>query len=389
MKKLIIFFILIIQMLTQTACVGNRKEIQKLYLVVALGIDLNPDRKYEVTMQVLNPSSSSTQTSGSAAGSSNEILIYSGIGETFFDAVFQASKTMGKVQHFGHLKYIVIGEVLAQDKDKFLADTLFRVQEIRMNTHLLLTKGRASEIVSARTKEGIIPADVVENLLERQQYIGYRPFTYLIDVVNSLGSKTTSPVLGVIELAKPKDKAGSETFNLSGTAVFKESTLIGYLNDKETRGFSWIRGGVKVGSVVVNCPNLGKVSLEILRTSSKIKPVLKDNKISLEIKIKTSSAVRGIYTSIDPVKHPQLMDEIGQAESKAIEDEVDLALIAARDNLGADIFGFGEKVHASYPKEWRSMEKNWSSIYENMNIDVVVESKVRATGSILKSIETK
>jgi spore germination protein KC len=389
MKKLIIFFILIIQMLTQTACVGNRKEIQKLYLVVALGIDLNPDRKYEVTMQVLNPSSSSTQTSGSAAGGSNEVLIYSGIGETFFDAVFQASKTMGKVQHFGHLKYIVIGEVLAQDKDKFLADTLFRVQEIRMNTHLLLTKGRASEIVSARTKEGIIPADVVENLLERQQFIGYRPFTYMIDVVNSLGSKTTSPVLGVIELAKPKNNAGSETFNLSGTAVFKESNLIGYLNDKETRGFNWIRGGVKLGSIVVNCPNLGKVSLEILRTSSKIKPVLKDNSISLEIKIKTSSAIRGIYTSIDPVKHPQLMDEIGQAEGKAIEDEVNLALIAARDNLGADIFGFGEKVHASYPKEWRSMEKNWSSIYENMNIDVVVESKVRATGSILKSIETK
>jgi spore germination protein KC len=389
MKKLIIFFILIIQMLTQTACVGNRKEIQKLYLVVALGIDLNPDRKYEVTMQVLNPSSSSTQTSSSAAGGSNEVLIYSGIGETFFDAVFQASKTMGKVQHFGHLKYIVIGEVLAQDKDRFLADTLFRVQEIRMNTHLLLTKGRASEIVSARTKEGIIPADVVENLLERQQFVGYRPFTYMIDVVNSLGSKTTSPVLGVIEHAKPNDSAGSETFNLSGTAVFKESNLIGYLNDKETRGFNWIRGGVKVGSIVVNCPNLGKVSLEILRTSSKIKPVLKDNSISLEIKIKTSSAIRGIYTSIDPVKHPQLMDEIGQAEGKAIEDEVNLALIAARDNLGADIFGFGEKVHASYPKKWRSMEKDWGSIYENMNIDVVVESKVSATGSILKSIETK
>lgn len=386
-KKLTIILILIIQTITQTACASNKKQIQKLLLVVALGVDLNSDGRYQVTMQVLNPASSSNQTNDtSTTGSGNDVLIYSGIGDSFYAAVFEASKSMPKVQHFGHLKYIVMGEALAQGEEKFLTDSLYRNEEIRLNTPLLITKGRASEVVSAKTKEGPIPANVVDDLFQRQAIIGYRPFTYLLDIINSIGSKTTAPVVGVIQLVKPEDKLGSETFKLSGTAVFKESKLIGYLNDRETRGFNWIRGKIEVGNITLTCPSLGKVSLEILRVSSKIKPIVDESGVSLEIKIKTSSVIRGITNPTDPVKEPEIMEEIGRAENKAVEDEVNLALMAARDNMGADIFGFGEKVHASYPKEWAKMEKDWDSIYRNMDIKVVVESKIRSTGSILKSV---
>jgi spore germination protein KC len=388
LRKLIIIVILFIQMLTQTSCVGNRKEIQKLYLVVALGIDFYHDGKYEVTMQVLNPAASSTQTSdpGSTSGARNEILIYSGIGESFFDAIFQASKTMGKVQHFGHLKYIVMGETVTASEEKTLLDSLFRLEEIRLNTPLLITKGRASEIVSARTSEDSIPANVVESLLERQEIVGYRPFTYLIDVMDALVSKPSSLIIGVIELVKPTDKLGSETFKLAGSAVFKQRKLVGYLNDKETRGLNWIRGRVEVGSMTVHCPNVGKVSLEILRSSSKIKPILKDHSVSLDIIIKTSSNIKGIDTPVDLVKQPELMDEIGRAENKAIEEEVNLALMAARDNFGADIFQFGEQIRNYHPKEWAAMENDWDTVYKNIDINIFVESKVRGTGSILKSL---
>jgi spore germination protein KC len=388
--KIIIMLIVILQMLFQASCVGNKKQIQKVYLVVAMGIDLNPDGRYEVTMQVLNPSAPSGQTAGGTSNpssSSKEVLIYSGIGDSFPDAVQEASKTMRKVQHFGHLKYIALGEQLIETGDKTLADSIFRLEEIRFNTPLLATKGRASEVVSAQTNEGLIPANVVSDLLDRQEVVGYRPYTYMLDVVNALGSKTTAPVIAVINLVKTQDKAGAETYKLSGTAVFKEGKLAGYLNDKETRGLNWIRGKVEVGSLTAICPTLGNVALEVLRSSSKITPAVEGSNVTLNIKINVSFILRGLYTKVNPIKEPQLMDEIGAAASKAVEEEVKLALSAARERLNADIFGFGEKFHAAYPKEWAAMEKDWDSIYENMSIDVVVESKVRNTGSILKSVQ--
>lgn len=389
LKKLTISVIVSLQMLTLVSCTGNIKEIQQIYLVVALGADLNSDGKYEITMQVLNPASLATQTNegGSSGGGGNEILIYSGIGDTFFEALYEASKTMGKEHHFGHLKYIVLGEALALSDQKIIMDSMLRLEEIRLNIYILVTKGRAKDIVSARTNEGIIPANVVENLLERQFTVGYRPRTYLLDTINALGSKTTSPALSVIELVKPNDKLGSETFKVAGTAVLKKGRLIGYLNDKETRGLNFIKGKVEVGNITASCPSLGKISLEIKSCSSKIKPKLNEGSVSLEIKIKTTLILKGISTTIDPVKQNEIMGEIEMASSKAILEEVNLALFAARDILSADVFGFGEKVHAAYPKEWSAVEKDWDSIYQDMNIDVVVESKVRSTDSILKSVE--
>jgi spore germination protein KC len=388
-KKFTVIIILIMQVFTLTSCVGNKKQIQKLYLVVAMGVDLTADNQYEVTIQVLNPAVSSNQASGTNAPSSSggETLVYGAKGTTFNEAVMELSKSMRKVHHFGHLKYIVIGEHLAQNRNLILTDSFFRQEEIRLNTPILVTKGSASEIVSATTSEGVIPANVVSDLFERQILVGYRPYTYLLDLVNALGSKTVSPVLGVINLVKPEDKHGAETFKLSGGAVFKKGKLVGYLNDKETRGLNWIRGKIEVGNLTANCPNLGKVSLEILDTSSKIKPKINEDTVSIEINIKVISIIRGVSTPIDPVKNTDIMDEIESAQKKTVEEEVRLVLGTARENLSADIFGFGEKVHASYPSKWKTLEKDWDTIYPNMNVDIVIDSRVRRTGSILKSVE--
>ncbi|SKA91201.1 spore germination protein KC [Clostridium sp. USBA 49] len=387
MKKIIIIFLLSLQMFAFTSCVGNKKEIQKIYLVVAMGIDLTPDKKYEVTLQVLNPSASSTQESSNSTSQSNEILIYSGIGDTFYDAVFETSKVMGKMQHFGHLKYIVLSKRVAEYSDKTFKDNIFRLEDIRLNTPLLVTKGNASEIVSARTKEGIIPTYVVDNLLERQSIIGYRPYTYLLDFVNQVNSETPYPVTGVIELVKGEDKLGSETFKLSGSAVFKKDKLIGFLNDKETRGLNFIKGRVDRGNITAYSSNLGKISLEISNSSSKIKPVLKNDSINIQIKIKTLSVLRAAPSLPDPVKDPKIMDELNDAQNKAIKDEINLALNAAQHNLKADIFGFGEKIHKSSPEKWNSIKENWDSLFENVDINISVESKIRTTGSIFKSME--
>lgn len=390
MKKLMMIFLIVAQMLTLTSCMSNTREIQKIYLVVAMGIDLTDEKKYEVTMQVLNPSATATQTGGSNISSSGgETLVYSGIGEDLYDAVFNASKVMGRVQHFGHLKYIVMGEDLVSERNEIIKDTLFRLEEIRLNTPVLVTKGKASEIVSAKTNEGIIPANVVENLLERQDIVGYRPYTYLLDILDALGSENTYPVTGVINLVKPQDRLGSETFKLSGCAVFKGGILVGYLNDKETRGLNWIKGGIENGNISVNCPNLGRISLEILKTSSKIKTVLKDNSIDIQVKIKATSSIRGTSYLPDPIKDNGIIDEIEAAQNQAIKQEVELALLAAKNKFKADIFGFGERIHALHPKEWNAMKENWDSMFSNINVDIIIDSKIRGTGSILKSLKIK
>lgn len=388
LKRILIFLLLITLVVSLSGCSGNRKEIQKLSLVVAFGVDLLGNDKYEITMQVLNPTSSSGGPEGGGEGkSSSETLVFSGIGDTFYDAIYDASKTMGKIQHFGHTKYIVVGDSLAKKGVSNLVDSLSRLNEVRLNTPLFITKGAASDIVKAQTPENRIPANTVENLFLRQELIGFRPFTYLIDFIESLGSKTTSPVAAVIELAKSKSGTSAETFNLSGTAVFKEDKLIGYLNSKETRGLRWIGGNVQVGSITFTCPDYSKTSVEILTSSSKIKPIVNNDKISYQIDIKVETALRETSKKIDPSKNPEILDIMGSCLNKAVQNEVELALLASKDTLGADIIGLGEVLHKSNPKLWNAISNNWDMLYPNLEVNINVNSSINGTGLTGKSVK--
>jgi spore germination protein KC len=372
-----------------SSCTGNRKEIQRLALVVALGIDLRPDDKLEITMQVLNPSITSVQTQGGDASTSNtgEILIFKGVGDTFYDAVYEVSKSMSKIPHFGHTKYIVINEALAVNGISGLIDSLLRLEEFRLNTPLLVTKEKASAIASANTPSNPIPANVVEDLFLRQELIGYRPFSFLLDIVNTINSETSSTVLAVIDFVNPPGSSGTAVFELAGTAVFKKDKLIGYLNDTETRGYNWIKGKVELGNITFNTPEFGKVSVEVLRSSTSIKPVLTGDNLTIEINIKSSSNLRRVSGNFDPLKKTEIMDKIGEAQSKEIKGEVELALMNARETLGADIFGFGETIHRSSPVKWKQLSKNWNETYRNLNITLKVESTVRGTGALIKSFK--
>lgn len=389
-SKLLTLLLLLTFIIPSLSGCGYKKDIQRIYLVLAVGVDITPDDKFEITMQVLNPGASSTQTGGGGGTSpGNETLTLTGIGDSFFDALYDASRSISRTHHFGHAKYIVIGDALARKGIGQLIDSFTKISEIRLNTPLLVTKGRAIDIVKTQTPKAPISAIVVENLFFRHQFTGFRPFTYLIDFINALDSDSTSPVAGVIEVAKEtniRDKI-DEAFAMGGTAVFKKDKLIGYLNAKETRGMMWVRGKVEIGSVTFSSDKFGKVTLELISSKSKVKPVIKNNSITLDINIKNSSAVRRTGKSIDPVKNPDTLDEIGMYENEAIKEEVQMSLQTVKENFGVDIFGFGEVIHEKSPKLWKSISKDWETAFQNMEVDVNVDSRVRGTGLSSKSID--
>lgn len=389
-KKISILTLAIMLAAAPIGCSSTKKQIERLFLVLAVGIDTMPDDRVEVTMQVLNPSSSQSQGGVESGPSPKDIIVLSGIGDTFYDAVFDASKTMSRVQHFGHTKYIVMSDAFARKGISDFIDSLSRIDEVRLNTPILVTKGMASDIVKLQTPKSPVPAIVVENLFLRQQLIGFRPFSYLIDLINSLTSKTSASVASVIEPGKASEAnvdSPDATFTLAGTAVFKEDKLTGYLDAKETRGMQWVKGIVQVGTISFQSQEFGKVTCEVFKSSSKIKPVVNGDKITINVDLKVFSDIRKIGKNIDPVKNPEALEKVALLQNNAVKNEIQLTLNTAKDYLGLDVFDFGEAVHKAYPKEWSKIKDDWPTFYQSMNVNINVNSIVRSTGLTNKSIK--
>jgi spore germination protein KC len=388
MKRFICIFILIIIAFSVTGCKGTKQEIEKLGLVLAIGYDLTPENKYKITFQVLNPekeSSKSMSAKKSGQQTSTDVMVFSCEGETPYDALSHLSTDYGRNLFLGHSEYLVIGKKLAESGLSLVSDTILRGQQARPDNTLLLAKDEASKILAFEPLDEKIPANSVKNLIKLQSIKGYSPVVSRLDFVNALSSKTAAPIMGVIDLNR-KNNIGT-TFNLAGTGVFQKDKLIGYLDMDETRGMQWIKGKVKDGTITVPSLDDSKITFFLLNSTSKIKPVVENDSVTMEITIKAESNILEMSGKLDPMKNPKIMDDLAKLQSETIEKEVKLALNAAQKKFDADIFDFGGSIHRYYPKTWNKLESNWNHIFPNIKVEVTVISTLKGPGVISKPMK--
>lgn len=386
MKKFISIFIIIIFTITSTGCKESKQEINQMGVVLTSGFDLSPDGKYIITSQILNTQKGSSSASQqNAQQGSPEFAVFTSSGDTPVNATTNLSETYGKPLFFGHAKYIVLGEKLAKSGVSLLMDLVFRLRTSRPDTIILVTKGKASDIINAAVPDEKIPADKVENLAMFQSSKGYSPNISRLQFANVLLSKTGAPILGLINI---KNEFNTDNvFDLSGTAVFKGDKLIGYMDINETRGMQWINGKVQNGTIVASLPNGDIVNFSILKSKSKIKPILKDGSLSMQINITEKGNLIEMSAPLNPMENYKIMDELGTLQANAIKSEVLLALNTAQKQYKADVFGFGKIVSENYPDFWDKIKPNWSSIFPNLKIDVNVTSGVKRPGIISKPMK--
>lgn len=152
----------------------------------------------------------------------------------------------------------------------------------------------------------------------------------------------------------------------------------------------WIRGEVKGGSLEVTGPEeKGKpVTLEILRSKTKLQPRISDGQIFMTVEIKEESNLVETAAMLDLTK-PETINKLEKLQAGAIREEVESALNKAQQEYGVDVFGFGEEIHRQYPRQWKEMKKNWSDLFPAVQVEVLVEAKIRRTGLITKPVEPK
>ncbi|MCB2292776.1 Ger(x)C family spore germination protein [Clostridium algoriphilum] len=386
MKKIIFIFLLIMISIFTTSCKGTKVELNNLAVAVAIGYDITPEGKYMLTAQILNPQKdSSGGMMGKKAGSqqkATDVVVFNSIGDSISDCKGQLTIKLGKELNYSHVSFIVVGKHLADSGIYTVLDAALRGYKMSPDTPLLVTKGDAFDIIRATSVQEKIPANELDNILSLQSSFGFTNTVSILDFVNSLSSKTASPVVGVVNLSEDND--ADETFEVVGTAVFKKDKLLGFMGMNETRGMQWIKGKVKFGFITTLSQDGAKITFEIDRSSSKIKPSIKTDSYAMLITIKEESVICEMTDELDPMKTPEIMNRLNIRQDDAISNEIKLAINAAQKKFDADIFGFGEIIHRDCPKEWTHIEGKWKDIFPDLNIKVTVSSSLKRPGYISK-----
>lgn len=375
-KRFFLYIVCVFLFVMLTGC-WNRRELNTLSIVQALGVDRTEDGQISISAQILRPSQIKE-----ASGTEGEgVWVVTSTGETLFDAIRDASLKTDRKLFFPQNKVIIIGEEAARAGVRPLLDFLSRDPEIRRLSYVLIAHGKAKPILLGVDEQEKIPSQAIEGLARATVASSKIPKRNLRDFLGTLDSQTSSSVLpGIILLEKNRDGKSIKVVTLDKTAIFKKDKLIGWFDGKETRGLLWILNEVKSGIIIVNSPleETKVVSLEITHSTCKVKPEIADGKLTITVEVEEKGNLAEQMSAVD-LTQPDAFHELEIRQAAAIEDEINAALKKAQA-WGVDIFKFGEDFHRKFPQEWTELEENWEKEFAELEVNVQVAAKLHQVG---------
>lgn len=361
-RKRCLLCLIVISLIFVTGCWKGR-ELNELAIAVALGID-KVGNQYKVSVQVVEP----TEVAGKKGGDKTPVTTYQITANTIFEAVRKMTTINPRKIYPSHLRIVVLGESLAKEGIGQALDLLSRDEEIRTDFFIVVSKHTTAEnTLKVLTKLETIPAVSLFSTLQTSEKQWAPTTTVTLDqLITTLVSEGRDPVLtGLVILGDEQigqEKRNMEkvltptTLQYSGLAVFKKDKLVGWLNETESKAYNYISDEIKSTVGYVTCPQGGKITFEVIRSKTKVKGSVKDGQPQIDIEIRIEINIGEVQCSIDLLETKNIAEVERLANSK-VEGFIDATVKKVQKKYKVDIFGFGDVIHRSNPKEWRKLKK--------------------------------
>ncbi|KJS12489.1 MAG: hypothetical protein JL56_12935 [Desulfotomaculum sp. BICA1-6] len=389
------------------------REVERLGIIMAIGLEPAPQNKIRVTLQNVIPSAMTGGGSGGGGGgggggtagiAAKPYRNLSAEGDTVFEALRKLSRESPRQLFFAHNQVIILSEELAREGLEEIIDIFERNPQIRRTTWMLVGRGEMAHLLDVPGRIESSPSQRIFGIINERDLTSQYAVQSLGDFIEQMEIEGTQPYTAVVE-AVPNQAVPTETqhstaegqameprhnLELNGTAVFRLDKLAGFLNLKESRGLLWVRGKVNGGVIEVPTPDeSGKlVSLEILRSKTKLQPEIRDGRILMTVDVEVESNLGETTGPVDLTK-PEVINKLEALQADAVRDEIESALAKAQQEYGVDVFGFGETVHRKYPREWKEMKKKWPELFSGVQVEMMVDTKIRRTGLVSNPVESK
>lgn len=379
-------FVLMILSLLLTGC-WDRRELNELAITMALAIDKVED-DYQVTAQVVVPS----EVSMRGKTGSSPVTLFQENGETVYEALRKMTKDSPRKIYPGHLQMLVLGEELAEEGIGESLELLARDWELRSDFFVVIARDiTAGEVLNVTTSLEVIPSNKMFNTLKTSEgaWAGTNGITLdeLIENITSDGKEavlTGILVTGDQEIGSSKQNVESITpavrISYDNLAVFKNDKLVGWLTERESKGYNDITNSVENTVLPISCPKEGKATIEIINLKSEMKGKINKGKPEVDINIKVKANVGDVECPIT-LNEPTII-ELEKITEKKLEETVNQTIETVQKQYETDIFGFGSAIHRSNPKEWKKMKKQWDIEFSEMTANVKVDVKINHSGTI-------
>lgn len=382
MKVMICLFLI----LCLSGC-WDRKELNEVGVVMGVGIDKADNNQYEVTAQIIK---AIKPGQGSSGGSDLPTWSVSAKGKTIMNAIKHLNQATPRHLYWPHLQLIIFGEDLAREGIAPVITWFERDRDSRSGAYLVVTQGKANDLLNQKIELEGIPAKAISDFLERSTLRQITPRKIkLRDLMQILSSPGVDPSLDVINPKMIRGKV--ETYQLSGTAVFNGDKMVGVITGATVSGAAIRYNEYHYAVVDAKCPGDDDefFSFQVTDFQNKVKPIMKEDKLTMKMDIFMEGNLIDQTCSanlLEPDKEIRVEEQIATNINTYVKECFQQAA-----KMGADIYGVGQDLRRHYPEIWKQKQEQeaWESFLNKVTLEINVDVNVRRSGLLMEPTQSK
>lgn len=379
MKKLVLLLYIVIFVPLTTAC-WNYREVDKLTIVTGFSIDKTERGNYLLTFEVVD-------FNHAKEGQTIKSDLIETEGETLFSAIRNTLSRNAPKLYFGHSTVVIFSREVAQEGILKVLDFFLRDAEPRLSINLFVTEEEtAGEIFKVTPLTAEFISTEITEIIDEQKNLSKALAVPAYKFVNALAGDGISGIM--TSLCTP-DNNGEKIVQACGTAIFKKDKLQGFISNEETFALSFILNEVKGGILSVNVgpeKDEERISLEILNSSTKIKPVYENNELSIVVNVETKVALSELNSQKN-YNDEKGRNELIKIAEEQLKSKIENIISKVQKEFGADIFGFGNCFYRDLPNVWREKKGEWETLFKDLKVKVEAKVEIKHTGLLLEPIK--
>ncbi|MDQ0338932.1 Ger(x)C family germination protein [Caldalkalibacillus uzonensis] len=385
LKRLLCLTLTITLLLTTAGC-WDRRDLEERISVVAIAVDKpsqeeqNAGQKYKVTIQVPIPiriAGGAEGGGGGGGGGAESVKVMSATGFSVSQALDNLQKRLNQQLFMGHTRVLVISEEVARERIKEIIDGFRRNPQIRRLLWLLISEGKAEDVLRVYTDLEQVPIVYIMLMLENGARMEELPDISLGDFYIALSSTTFEPQTNYI-------KADKNEVAWKGVALFKGAKMIGTLTDSEAWILMQLQGMGTGGEFLVSINENDKrhqvlLDPEHLKTKTRIQ--VNNGQIKASYHVEIEAEVKEKNADIQ-LNDPAVLEDVAKKAEEQLQNRAHELISKLQTEYGVDALKLGLKLKAYHYKTWEKID--WEKEFPHAIIDVTYDVKIRRTGMQMK-----
>lgn len=374
-RALIIIVVCILVVFTFNNEELYKKDIRNRLVIQGIGIDIEDDNSYSVTLQAID--TNSTEAASAEGASQPPLQIYKVSGDSIYTAIKTVVESEGKTPLYSQNRIIILGKSITEKNMDNVIDFFVRDVENSSSVYVAAAEKTAAEILETKSGEEYVSARNLKNSIDSHKYDARIFATSLYELISRYNSDIKDFALPLLSV---KEENGEKDVEISGTALFNNKAYREVISKDDTLYLNLLCNKVCNTGLVYSTEDNTRISLDVVKSKTKRTLNVENGILTFKIKVTMNADISEISGGVATTMDNADIEEFSKHGEEYIEKQIKEVISTMYDRYDSDAAGLVRLVYICEQDYYKKNKKDLDSVMKSSIYEIECDLNIRRVG---------